>query len=232
MSPHLRLTSLFTFLLGILLMGADATPATDPPAILCLGDSLTAGFGVATGESYPSLLQKRLREEGFPHRVINAGVSGDTTTGGLYRLEWALRSRPVIAIVVLGANDGLRGLDLEAMKQNLVQILTRLRAANVDPLLGGMRLPPNYGAGYETRFQAIYPEVATETGATLIPFFLEGVAGDPALNQPDGIHPTAAGYRVILENVWGHLAPRLGLGLDRKAAAAALDPVPPEAAAR
>lgn len=190
-------------------MSATWAFAADPPVILCLGDSLTAGFGVAPGSDYPSLLQQRLREQGYPHRVVNAGLSGDTTAGALRRLSWSLRSKPTLAIVVLGANDGLRGLDLSEMKANLSQIVATLQQAGVVPLLGGMRLPPNLGAGHDTRFQAIYPEVAQEREIALIPFFLEGVAGDPELNQGDGIHPTAAGYRVILENVWRHLAPRL-----------------------
>ncbi|MBF0191144.1 MAG: arylesterase [Magnetococcales bacterium] len=186
--------------------------AAEPPVILCLGDSLTAGFGVPPGADYPALLQRRLQEHGHPHRVVNAGLSGDTTAGALRRLEWSLRSKPTIAIVVLGANDGLRGLDLADMKHNLLAITTRLRQSGVSLLLlGGMRLPPNYGAGHDTRFQAIYPEVAAESAAVLIPFFLEGVAGKPGLNQSDGIHPTEAGYQVVLENVWRHLAPRLEL---------------------
>ncbi|MEO5347584.1 MAG: arylesterase [Magnetococcus sp. YQC-9] len=189
-----------------------ATPAQagDPPVILCFGDSLTAGWGVLPGTDYPALLQQRLREKGYPHRVVNAGLSGDTTAGALRRLEWSLRARPHLAIVVLGANDGLRGLDLELMRENLLRILSILKKAGVEVLLGGMQLPPNYGGGYEERFAAIYPEVAEEGGATLIPFFLEGVAGHSRLNQPDGIHPTSEGYRVIHETVWRHLAPLLG----------------------
>ncbi|MBF0613677.1 MAG: arylesterase [Magnetococcales bacterium] len=199
-----------SLLSGLLFMNAFSHASESAPVILCLGDSLTAGFGVMPGEDYPALLQQRLRAHGFAHRVINAGLSGDTTAGAMRRLDWSLRSQPKIAIVVLGANDGLRGLDLAEMKQNLLTIMTRLRQAKVElMLLGGMQLPPNYGAGYDVRFQAIYPEVAEETGATLIPFFLEGVAGQPHLNQSDGIHPTAAGYRIIAEHVWRHLLPWL-----------------------
>ncbi|MBF0339585.1 MAG: arylesterase [Magnetococcales bacterium] len=204
-----RVKVLLILLSGVLPMWANATRAAESPVILCLGDSLTAGFGVSPGDDYPSRLQQRLREQGYPHRVVNAGLSGDTTAGALRRLDWSLRSRPVIAIVVLGANDGLRGLDLEEMRQNLLTITTRLRQEKVVVLLGGMRLPPNYGSSYTSRFQAVYAEVAGESGTGLIPFFLEGVAGDPAMNQPDGIHPTAAGYRIVLENVWRHLEPRL-----------------------
>nr|CAX83886.1 Lipolytic enzyme, GDSL family [uncultured bacterium] len=189
-----------------------ATPARadERPVILCLGDSLTAGWGVLPGTDYPALLQQRLQQYGYPHRIVNAGLSGDTTAGALRRLEWSLRAKPVLAIVVLGANDGLRGLDLDTMKENLLKITAMLKRVGAEILLGGMRLPPNYGGGYEERFAAIYPEVAEESGAALLPFFLEGVAGNPTLNQPDGIHPNSAGYRVILETVWRHLVPRLG----------------------
>lgn len=196
-------------------MFSTSARADERPVILCLGDSLTAGWGVMPGTDYPSMLQQRLAQHGYPHRVINAGLSGDTTAGALRRLEWSLRARPTLAIVVLGANDGLRGLDLDIMKENLLQINAMLKRTGVGILLGGMRLPPNYGGGYEERFAAIYPEVAEESGADLIPFFLENVAGNPVMNQPDGIHPTSAGYRVILETVWRHLLPRLGPAPDR-----------------
>ncbi|MBF0428158.1 MAG: arylesterase [Magnetococcales bacterium] len=196
-------------LLGIVFMLTTLAFASDPPVILCLGDSLTAGFGVSPGEEYPALLQHRLQEQGFPHRVVNAGLSGDTTGGALRRLNWSLRAKPILAIVVLGANDGFRGLDLEEMQRNLLQIITTLQKAGVHVILGGMKIPPNYGTDYAGRFQAVFSAVAQERSVDLIPFFLEGVAGKPALNQEDGIHPTGAGYRVVLENVWQHLAPRL-----------------------
>ncbi|MEO5331050.1 MAG: arylesterase [Magnetococcus sp. YQC-5] len=181
----------------------------DTPVILCLGDSLTAGFGVDPGADYPALLQRRLQEHGLPHRVVNAGLSGDTTAGALRRLNWSMKTTPVIAIVVLGANDGFRGLDLTDMQQNLVQITQILQQAGAHVILGGMKIPHNYGKSYADQFQAVYPAVAQTTGAELLPFFLEEVAGKTALNLPDGIHPNADGYRVVEKNLWPLLEPRL-----------------------
>ncbi len=186
--------------------------AQSPPIILCFGDSLTAGFGVHRGASYPDLLEARLREKGYPHRVINAGVSGDTTAGALRRLDWVLRGKPTLAVVTLGANDGFRGLSLDEMKNNLAAIIQRLQKEGVRVIIGGMRIPPNYGEAYTNRFAAIYPELAKETGATLLPFFLADVAGHRHLNQADGIHPNAEGYRQVLENVWRALQPLLAVG--------------------
>jgi acyl-CoA thioesterase I len=177
--------------------------------IVALGDSLTAGLGVAADETYPALLERRLRREGFAYRVVNAGVSGDTTAGGLRRLEWVLRARPAIVIVALGANDGLRGLPVTALRDNLVATVTRLRAAGVRVLLAGMRMPPNYGDAYTREFAGAFSGVARQTSVAFLPFLLEGVAGDPALNQPDGIHPNAAGQRVVAETVWRALRPLL-----------------------
>ena len=174
-----------------------------------LGDSLTAGLGVAPDEAYPALLQERLRREGYDYRVVNAGVSGDTTAGGLRRVDWVLRSRPSVVIVALGANDGLRGLSVAAMRANLEQIVERLRAAGAQVLLAGMRVPPNYGEAYGREFAAAFPAVARKTGVPLMPFLLDGVAGDARLNQPDGIHPTAKGQAIIAERVWPYLKPLL-----------------------
>ena len=196
---------------------ASAAPATDPReggppggrTIVALGDSLTAGYGVAPDEAWPALIQARLRREGFPHSVVNAGVSGDTTAGGLRRVDWVLRARPAVAIIALGANDGLRGQSVQAMRENLDRIVERLRAAGARVLLAGMRLPPNYGADFTRDFAAVYPEIARRAGIALMPFLLDGVAADPRLNQGDGIHPNAAGHRVIAERLWPHLRPLL-----------------------
>lgn len=177
--------------------------------IAVLGDSLTAGFGLAPEEAYPALLQERLRRAGYNYRVVNAGVSGDTTAGGLRRVGWVLRSRPTIAIVALGANDGLRGLSVAGMRANLEQIVERFRAEGVRVLLAGMRVPPNYGEAYGREFAAAFPAVAHKTGAALMPFLLDGVAGDPQLNQADGIHPNARGQAIIAARVWRHLEPLL-----------------------
>ncbi len=178
-----------------------AVPAAGP-VILALGDSLTAGFGLPEERSYPALLQARLRERGFPHRVVNAGVSGDTTAGGLARMDWLLRQRVDILIVALGGNDGLRGLSPEAMADNLERIVARGRQAGARVILAGMKMPTNYGADFTRRYAAVFPALARRHDSPLIPFLLEGVAARPALNQPDMIHPNAAGTRIVLENVW------------------------------
>jgi acyl-CoA thioesterase-1 len=180
--------------------------------IVALGDSLTAGLGVAPDAAYPAQLEARLRREGFAYRVINAGVSGDTTAGGLRRVDWALRAKPEIVIVALGANDGLRGQSPGTMRDNLEAILARLQAAGVRVLLAGMRLPPNYGAEYTREFEAVYPAVARRAKVAFMPFLLDGVAADARLNQADGIHPSAAGHAVIAERIWPHLRPLLAGG--------------------
>jgi acyl-CoA thioesterase-1 len=191
-----------------LLLAAAPAPA-DERVIVALGDSLTAGLGVAAEEAYPALLERRLRGSGFPYRVVNAGVSGDTSAGGLRRLDWVLRARPEIVIVALGANDGLRGVPIAALRDNLTAIVTRLHARGVRVLLVGMRLPPNYGAAYADAFAQTFHDIARRTSAAFLPFLLEGVGGDPALNQADGIHPNAAGQRAVAERIWPALRPLL-----------------------
>lgn len=181
----------------------------DRPRIVAFGDSLTAGLGVAAEEAYPARLQRRLDERGLRYRVINAGVSGDTTAGGLRRVDWVLKSRPEFVILELGGNDGLRGLNLQQTKANLAEIIQRCQAASVKVILAGMKLPPNYGADYTKGFEAIYPALAKQYRLTLIPFFLDGVAGSASLNQADGIHPTSEGYRIIADKVLEALAPLL-----------------------
>ena len=183
------------------------------PVIVSFGDSLTAGLGLPLDQAYPAQLERRLHEAGYPHRVVNAGVSGDTSAGGVRRVDSVLALHPAIVIVEFGANDGLRGLPLSQTRTNLASILDRLRSARVPVILAGMKLPPNYGPEYTTQFAAIYPELARTYGATLIPFFLEGVAARPQLNQEDGIHPTAEGYSVIVDQLLVFLRPLL----DRRA---------------
>jgi len=195
--------------LMIVSMHAVAAAVDGPPVIVALGDSLTAGLGLPGDEAYPALLEERLRREGYPYRVVNAGVSGDTTAGGLRRVEWVLRTRPAIVIVALGANDGLRHQSVTAMRDNLVEIVRRLRGAGAAVLLAGARVPPNYGDDYGRAFAAIFPDVARATGVPLMPFLLDGVAGDPRLNQPDGIHPTGEGQRLIADRIWPYLKPLL-----------------------
>jgi len=197
-------------LAALVLAALLAAPAgAQERVIVAFGDSLTAGQGVPAQQSYPALLAARLRAEGYPYRVVNAGVSGDTTAGGLRRVDWALRLGPEVVILELGINDALRGQDLETVRSNLHQLVERFQSAGVRVLIAGMRLPPNYGAGYGATFQRLYEEVARKRGAALMPFFLDGVAGDPRLNQPDGVHPTADGYRVIVDRLWPHLRPLL-----------------------
>jgi acyl-CoA thioesterase I len=195
-------------LVVLLLMLGPATAAQR--VVVALGDSLTAGLGVAPDEAYPALVEARLRREGYPYRVVNAGVSGDTSAGALRRVDWVLRTKPDVVIVALGANDGLRGLPVEALRNNLEAIVARLRGGGARVLLAGMRVPPNYGDDYTRAFAAVFPAVARRMGVPLAPFLLDGVAGDPRLNQPDGIHPTAEGQRVMAERLWPYLRPLLG----------------------
>jgi acyl-CoA thioesterase-1 len=184
----------------------------DRPRIVAFGDSLTAGLGVAAEESYPAQLQRRLDSRGLRYRVINAGVSGDTTAGGLRRVDWVLKSRPDIVVLELGANDGLRGLKVQETRANLEKIIQRCREASVLVVLAGMKLPPNYGTEYTKSFESIYPALAKQYRLPLIPFFLEGVAGSTALNQSDGIHPTSEGYRIIADLVMEAVRPLLVRG--------------------
>lgn len=181
----------------------------DGPKIVAFGDSLTAGLGVSPDEAYPAQLQRRLDAAGYRYRVINAGVSGDTTAGGVRRVEWVLNSKPAIVIVELGANDGLRGIDPAQTQANLDTIVQRLQAAGVAVVLAGMKLPPNYGKDYTGRFESVFPAVAKKYRVPLMPFFLDGVATQQGLNQADGIHPTEAGYRVISEHLFDVLKPLL-----------------------
>ncbi len=188
--------------------GRTSTPlGDDQPRIVAFGDSLTAGLGVSPEDSYPAELQRRLSAAGYRYLVINAGVSGETTAGAARRVEWVLKSRPSIVILETGGNDGLRGLDVAETRANLEQIIRRLQAVHVTVVLAGIKLPPNYGADYAGRFAALYPDLAREHRVTLMPFFLEGVATRPELNQADGIHPTADGYRVIVDHLMPILEP-------------------------
>ncbi|HEY6260902.1 MAG TPA: arylesterase [Nitrospiraceae bacterium] len=179
------------------------------PRIVAFGNSLTAGLGVAPTESYPAQLQRTLDAAGYAYRVVNAGVSGDTTAGGVRRVSWVLNSTPTIVILELGANDGLRGLSLRETKANLERIVQQFQQASVTVVLAGMKLPPNYGQEYTDGFEALYRTIAKQYHLTLIPFFLDGVAGSSSLNQADGIHPTGEGYRLIVEKVFPVLEPLL-----------------------
>ncbi len=190
-------------------MGGDSSahlPAAQPvPRVVFLGDSLTAGYGLGEEQAYPALLGKLLAAEGTPVRVVNAGVSGDTSAGGLARLDWILRQKPDLVVVELGPNDGLRGLPLAMTEKNLREIVARCRAAGARVLLVGMQIPPNYGPDYAGAFRDLYPRLAEELDVPLVPFLLAGVGGEPGLNLPDGLHPNAEGHRIVARNVLPYL---------------------------
>jgi acyl-CoA thioesterase I len=182
--------------------GAPSTRATTRlPRVVFLGDSLTAGYGVDADEAFPALIGEALRRDGIEVEVVNAGSSGDTTAGGLARLDWLLRQKPDVVVVGLGGNDGLRGQHVKSSEQNLRAIVTRCREAGARVLLLGMMMPPNYGPEYTAQFRAIYPRLAKELDVPLVPFMLEGVGGESNLNQRDGIHPTAEGHARVAANV-------------------------------
>jgi len=193
------LTGLLLLAIGAVAPGVAA--AVEPVRIVALGDSLTAGYGLPPEDAFPVRLEARLRRDGYAVRVVNAGVSGDTTAGGLARLGWALADKPAIVIVELGANDALRGLDPAMTERNLDAILTRLGKAGIRVLLAGMYAPPNYGRAYETAFRHLYARLAKRHAVVFYPFFLEGVATVPGLNQADGIHPNARGVGVIVDRI-------------------------------
>jgi acyl-CoA thioesterase-1 len=179
------------------------------PAIVAFGDSLTAGYGLLPEQSYPTLLQRKLDEEGYHYRVINAGVSGDTSAGGARRIDWALQGDVKFLILELGGNDALRGQPVAAMKKNLAQIIETAQARGVTVILAGMEAPPNMGEDYTREFRQAYRDLAKQYKLAFLPFVLEGVGGRPELNQPDGIHPNADGEIVMTENVWRVLEPML-----------------------
>jgi acyl-CoA thioesterase-1 len=200
-------------LLTLLLLSAlpiDVVHAEDS-TILVVGDSLSAAYGMTAEQSWVSLLETRLRVQGYDYRVINASIAGDTTQSGRYRLQRSLEQfSPAIVIIELGGNDGLRGLPLEVTRSNLVNMIETCRQSGATVVLAGIRIPPNYGPAYAENFHAIYPELAERYGLLLIPFILENVALDPDLMLADGIHPNVAGQEVLLNNVWPVLIPALG----------------------
>ena len=190
---------------------SSASRPVIPPVILCVGTSLTAGLGLDPEQAYPSLLQAKVEADGLAYRVVNAGVSGETSAGALRRMDWLLRQQVAVLLVETGANDGLRGHDPQSTRANIQAILDRARGHSPPPklVLVAMEALPNYGPEYVRTFRALYPELARKNGATLVPFPLEGVAGVPALNQLDGIHPTAEGQKRLAENIWRVLRPLL-----------------------
>lgn len=185
-------------------------PTAEGPLVVFLGDSLTAGFGVDGDQAFPAEIYRALSRGGCPFRLVNAGVSGDTSAGGRSRIDWVLKQRPAVVVVELGGNDALRGQPLAGIEDNLRAIVRAAKSAGSQPLLTGMRIPPSYGPEYSEGFAAIYPRLAKEEGLALVPFLLEGVGGDPSLNQPDGIHPTAEGHRRVAATVVPYLRSLLG----------------------
>lgn len=187
------------------------SPAAETKTLLFFGDSLTAGSGLDLDEAYPALIQRKFDATGLPWHVVNAGLSGETTAGGLRRLDWVLRQPVDIFIIELGGNDGLRGIPPETSRTNLQTMIDRIRARypNVKLVLAGMQLPTNMGPEHTRLFAAMYPELARKNHAVLIPFLLDGVGGVPSLNQADGIHPTAEGHKIVAETVWRILQPLL-----------------------
>lgn len=205
-------TVIILAVVGVQKIEAQNTAPPPEGTIVALGDSLTEGYGVSQREAYPAQLERRLKQEGRHWRVINAGVSGETSSGTLARMDWILKLKPDIVILATGANDGLRGLDPKKLRDNLDQILSKLTAHGVTVVLAGMKMVPNLGRDYVEAFAAAYQETATAHDPIFMPFFLEGVAGAPKLNQVDGIHPTPEGYEVLVN----HLLPYVNLAMEHQ----------------
>ncbi len=188
-----------------------AAPAAGRPTVVFLGTSLTAGLGLEPEQAYPALIQRKIDSAGLGFQVVNAGVSGETSAGARRRVGWLLRQPVAVLVVETGANDGLRGLSPDSLRANIQAVLDQARKLEPTPkiVLVGMRVPPNYGRAYSRQFEALYPELAEANDAVLVPFLLEGVGGVTALNQPDGIHPTPEGQRLMAETVWRVLEPLL-----------------------
>ena len=201
MFAHIRVLIMALMTAGPVFAQAPATAPAKPVKMVVLGDSLSAGLGLSASAAFPVRLQKALDDKGIKVDMINAGVSGDTSSGGRDRLDWSIPEGTEAVILELGANDALRGIDPAVTRAALTDILTRLKARKIAVLMCGMLAPPNYGSEYAARFNAIYPELSKSFGVPLYPFFLEGVAADAKLNQADGLHPTAQGVEIIVKNI-------------------------------
>lgn len=201
--------TLFFTLVFVSLLGASAQ--SDTQKILFFGDSITAGYGLDKDEAFPAIIQQKIDSLNWNFDTVNAGLSGETSAGGLRRVDWILQQDFDIFVLELGGNDGLRGIDLESTKNNLQAIIDKVKQKKPEAeiLLAGMQVPPNLGPDYTEEFRKMYPELAKKNDVTLIPFLLKGVGGDPELNQADGIHPTARGHEILAENVWKELKPIL-----------------------
>jgi len=202
---------LVVLICGLLATSSLSSAETERRTIVILGDSIAAGSGVDLAEAFPSLLQKRVEQKQLPFEVVNAGVSGDTTAGGVRRMPWLLKRQIDVLVIELGGNDGLRGIAPEETHANLERIigLTREKYPDVRIVLAGMQMPQNMGADYNRKFRAVFTTLAKEKKTDLIPFLLEGVGGKPQLNQPDRIHPNPEGHRIVADNVWSVLQPIL-----------------------
>ncbi len=208
------LTSRFVRVSLALLTALAATgnaAALQESTVVFLGDSLTAGLGLDPQDAFPALVQARIDERGWPYRVVNAGVSGETSAGGLRRVDWLLRGPVRVLVLELGANDGLRGTPVESTRENLQAIIDRARAAHpgIEIIVVGMMVPPNLGEPYSSNFRALFPEIAATNATELVPFLLDGVGGLPEYNLADGIHPNIEGHRIVAANVWDILEPVL-----------------------
>ncbi len=209
---HLFLKSVLTLTVLLASAGHVLVPdQAEKKKIVFFGDSLTAGYGLTMQDAFPHIIQQRIDSLGLPYQVVNAGLSGETTAGGINRIDWILKSKPDIFILELGANDGLRGLSPDETKKNLRGMIDKVKASNPDVvvLLAGMQMFPNMGQEYTEQFKEAFPLVAKEKEVKLIPFILEGVGGDESLNQADGIHPNIEGHKIVAETVWSYLKPYL-----------------------
>jgi acyl-CoA thioesterase-1 len=212
-TTHKNFNTLMVFLIWVLFLFFPTNlVGGSSPVILAFGDSLTAGFGVPDTESYPARLQNILIENGYAHKVVNAGVSGDTTAGGVRRIKWLMKNNPEIVILELGANDGLRGLSLQEMESNLEKIIIICEESGAKVLLTGMKAPPNYGEEYTVEFEKTFFRLAEKYKLPLVPFFLEDVAGVREHTQSDGIHPLGSGYSIVVQTIWEYLKPLLDAG--------------------
>ena len=202
-----------SILVGILFVaGAIVLPQSqEKKNIIFFGDSITAGYGIPIEQAFTSLVQEKIDKRGLEFQVINAGLSGETSAGGLTRIDWILKSKPEIFFLELGGNDGLRGLSLRQTEENLKGMIDKVKAANAEAIiyLCGMQIPPNLGQDYTSNFQSLFEQVAKEKQVRLIPFLLEGVGGEPELNLVDGIHPNPKGHKIVAELVWEYLQPVL-----------------------
>lgn len=206
-----RFFILIITLLAALAVAYPANPDKDSKVILFLGNSITAGYGLSPDQAYPALIQKKLDSLGMPINVINAGLSGETSAGGLRRIDWVLRQKVDVLVIELGGNDGLRGIKPEVTRQNLQAIIDKAKKKypGITIVVAGMQVPPNLGTEYTQSFKALYSDLSTQNNILLIPFILKGVGGNPKLNLPDGIHPTALGHKIVAETVWKALKPVL-----------------------